>query len=206
MKMAETRLVRCRQGSRGRYEPARDNGFDDRKAHGDAIIVTDACPLPVEGSETRVVADDAQIHIVTLLEAMELRRKDAFIGWYHSHPFDVESYSHCHLSAIDVQTQTSWQNQSPTWTAIVVDPLRSLAKQTPELGAFRIYPPKYNPPANECPDGTIDTDVNARTVRWGLTANRYYSLPDNVLLIDARLHAARHHESEQPLGPRTQRQ
>ncbi len=83
------------------------------------------------------------------------RRQEGFVGWYHSHPFDVETYSHAHLSAIDVQTQTGWQLASGAWTAIVVDPLRSLAKQEPEFGCFRVYPPRHNPPANECPDGQM---------------------------------------------------
>ena len=53
------------------------------KADGDAIVVLDANPLPVEGSETRVVADDAQVYMLELMESMELRRKEGFIGWYH---------------------------------------------------------------------------------------------------------------------------
>jgi len=39
---------------------------------GDSIIVLDACPLPVEGSETRVVADDAQVYMTKLMDSMEL--------------------------------------------------------------------------------------------------------------------------------------
>lgn len=88
----------------------------------------------------------------------------------------METYSHCHLSAIDVQTQTGWQMASGAWTAIVIDPLRSLAKQEPELGCYRVYPPKYSPPANECPDGQINADVPSRTTRWGLSFSRYYQL------------------------------
>lgn len=63
------------------------------KPEGDSIIVMDCCPLPVEGSETRVVADDAQVYMTQLMDSMELRRKEGFVGWYHSHPFDVETYS-----------------------------------------------------------------------------------------------------------------
>ena len=100
----------------------------------------------------------------------------------NSHPFDVESYSHCHMSAIDVQTQTAWQNAAPTWTAIVLDPLRSLAKQEPEMGCYRVYPPKYSPPPNQCPDGSINPDPTSRTVRWGLTYHRYYQLPITYFL------------------------
>lgn len=48
------------------------------------------------------------------------------MGWYHSHPFDVEVYSHCHLSGTDVQTQLAWQRAQDVrdfpWLAIVVGP------------------------------------------------------------------------------------
>ena len=56
------------------------------KASGESIVVLDACPLPVEGSETRVVADDAQVHMLELMDSMELRRKEGFVGWYHCFP------------------------------------------------------------------------------------------------------------------------
>jgi proteasome lid subunit RPN8/RPN11 len=45
------------------------------------------------------------------------------MGWYHSHPFDVEVHSHCFLSSTDVQTQLSWQlamDKTDPWLAIVV--------------------------------------------------------------------------------------
>ena len=175
-------LAGVEKGRKAGTAPVEIMGLMIGKASGESIVVLDACPLPVEGSETRVVADDAQVHMLQLMDSMELRRKEGFVGWYHSHPFDVESYSHCHMSAIDVQTQTSWQNASPTWTAIVIDPLRSLAKQEPELGCFRVYPPKHSPPANQCPDGTINADATSRTVRWGLTYHRYYQLPIDYFL------------------------
>jgi COP9 signalosome complex subunit 5 len=86
------------------------------------------------------------------------------------------------MSAIDVQTQTMWQNASPSWTAIVIDPLRSLAKQEPEFGCYRVFPPKYSPPANLCPDGSTNADQASRTTRWGLTYHRYYALPISYFL------------------------
>jgi len=176
MKMLKHCLAGVEKGRKAGTSPIEVMGLMIGKAEGDSIIVMDACPLPVEGSETRVVADDAQVYMTQLMDSMELRRREGFVGWYHSHPFDVETYSHCHLSAIDVQTQTGWQMASGTWTAIVVDPLRSLARQEPEFGAYRVYPPKYQPPANECPDGSINADVSSRTTRWGLSYHRYYQL------------------------------
>jgi COP9 signalosome complex subunit 5 len=146
------------------------------KPDGERIIITDACPLPVEGSETRVVADDAQVYMLDLLESLELRRKDKFVGWYHSHPFDLQSYSHCHLSAIDVETQFSWQLASPTWVAIVVDPFRSLARQELDIGCYRVYPARHTAPANVCPDSSICNDSQQRIIRWGASYQRYYSL------------------------------
>jgi len=53
-----------------------------------------------------------------------------------------------------------------------VDPLRSLAKSKPEFGAFRVYPPEFSAPQNECPDGKIVTDDSARVERWGSCWNR----------------------------------
>lgn len=55
---------------------------------------------------------------------------------------------------------------------IQVDPLRSLAKNKPEFGAFRVYPPEFAAPQNETPDGKIVTDDNARIERWGTYWNR----------------------------------
>lgn len=54
-----------------------------------------------------------------------------------------------------------------------VDPLRSLAKNKPEFGAFRVYPPEFAAPQNETPDGKIVTDDNARIERWGTYWNRW---------------------------------
>jgi len=57
----------------------------------------------------------------------------------------------------------------------VVDPLRSLAKQEPEFGAFRVFPPNFSPQQDECPDGTF-MPKESRMVRWGVSAERYYAL------------------------------
>ena len=46
----------------------------------------------------------------------------------------------------------------------------------PVFGAFRVYPPDFSPPANECPDGCILTDEQRRTELWGSGWNRYYAL------------------------------
>ena len=150
------------------------------------LVVTDAFPLPIEGFETRVVADDdhVQNHMIQLTTCLELTRKEKVCGWYHSHPFDYSSssaHSHCFLSSTDISTQLLWQRsedpQGNPFVAIVVDPLRSLAKNRPELKAFRCYPPEYSSAVpNECPDGSIIADEQQRIAIWGAAWNRYYEL------------------------------
>ena len=147
------------------------------------LVVTDAFPLPIEGFETRVVADDDHVHnhMIELSTSLEHTRKEKVMGWYHSHPFDVGAQSHCFLSSTDISTQLLWQRsedpQGNPFVAIVVDPLRSIHKGRPELKAFRCYPPEYaSPVANECPDGSIVADEQSRIAIWGAAWNRYYEL------------------------------
>lgn len=146
------------------------------------IIITDAQPLPVEGFETKVVADDENVinYMIQLGESLELTRKEKFCGWYHSHPFDVSHYSSCFLSNTDILTQLQWQRSEDPhgnpWLAIVIDPLRTLAKQRPEIMAFRVFPPEYTGVADETPDGTVIKEDIPRIEKWGACWNRYYSL------------------------------
>ncbi|KAG5185577.1 COP9 signalosome complex subunit 5A [Tribonema minus] len=147
-----------------------------------SLVVTDVFPLPIEGAETRVLADDAEVtnYMIELGESLESTRKERFMGWYHSHPFEVEAHSHCFLSSTDLSTQLSWQRAEDPhgnpWLAIVVDPLRSLAKGRPEFGAFRAYPPEYAAPPNETPDGKVVMDDTQRVERWGTCWDRYCAL------------------------------
>lgn len=147
------------------------------------LVITDAFPLPIEGFETRVIADDANVvnHMIALGECLERTRKEKFMGWYHSHPFDLGEHSHCFLSQTDLSTQLQWQRAEDPhgnpFVAIVLDPLRSIHKSTPEIKAFRAYPPEYNSPVpNECPNGTVETSEQARLEQWGSCWNRYYEL------------------------------
>lgn len=147
------------------------------------LVVTDAFPLPIEGFETRVVADDADVvnHMIALGECLEATRKEKFMGWYHSHPFDLGDNSHCFLSQTDLSTQLQWQRAEDPhgnpFVAIVLDPLRSLHKSNPELKAFRAYPPEYTSPVdNECPNGSVELSEQRRLELWGSCWNRYYEL------------------------------
>jgi COP9 signalosome complex subunit 5 len=147
------------------------------------LIIVDAFPLPIEGFETRVVADDANVvnHMIALGECLEDTRHEKFMGWYHSHPFDVGPNSHCFLSQTDLSTQLQWQRAEDPhgnpFVALVVDPLRSLHKAVPEIKAFRAYPPEYNSPVEyECPDGSTEVEETKRLELWGSCWNRYYTL------------------------------
>jgi len=147
------------------------------------LIVTDVFPLPIEGFETRVIADDGDVinHMIELGESLENTRKEKFMGWYHSHPFDLGPNSHCYMSQTDISTQLQWQRAEDPhgnpFLAIVVDPLRSLARGNPELKAFRAYPPEYtHPTLNQCPNGTIIHDEQSRLEQWGSCWASYYEL------------------------------
>lgn len=147
------------------------------------LVVTDAFPLPIEGFETRVIADDENVanHMIALGESLERTRNEKFMGWYHSHPFDLGDHSHCFLSQTDISTQLQWQRAEDPhgnpFVAIVVDPLRSAYLQTPELKAFRAYPPEYQSPVhNECPNGSVEPSEQLRLEQWGSCWNRYYEL------------------------------
>lgn len=160
------------------------------------LIVTDAFPLPIEGFETRVVADDQNVvnHMISLGERLEKTRKEKFMGWYHSHPFDLvlgeESRSHCFLSQTDLSTQLQWQRAEDPhgnpFAAIVIDPLLAMHTGTPQLKAFRAYPPTYQSAIpNECPDGSIVTSEKLRLEKWGSCWNRYYELKVEYYMSEA---------------------
>lgn len=58
----------------------------------------------------------------------------------------------------------------------MVDPLLSLAKSTPEIRAFRVYPAGYTPPKNQTPDGIVVPDAKIAIERWGACWDNYYAL------------------------------
>ncbi|MES1916170.1 MAG: hypothetical protein MHM6MM_008016 [Cercozoa sp. M6MM] len=204
MKMLKHALAGVHKGEAQGSKPIEIMGLLIGKSTGSTVVVTDAYPLPVEGTESRVIADDDGVmnYMINLSESLEGTRNERFIGWYHSHPFDVGQHSHCFLSTTDVQTQLNWQRvldarwvvdplplpsaltlyptssslPPPLPQGIVVDPLRSLAKQEPTFAAFRAYPPDYSPPANTCPDMEVHADKAFRQERWGHGSDRYYQL------------------------------
>lgn len=136
------------------------------------LLVSDVFPLPIEGFETRVVADDDNVtnYMFALVDSLERQGRsnssssddnndcpgrggdEKFMGWYHSHPFDYMGEAHqghCYLSNTDVTTQLQWQRTEDPhgnpFVAIVIDPLRSSVRGIPELKAFRAFPPEFSP-------------------------------------------------------------
>ncbi|OJD30493.1 cop9 signalosome complex subunit 5 [Diplodia corticola] len=108
------------------------------------FVVTDALRLPVEGTETRVNAqDEANEYLVQYLErARDAGQLENAVGWYHSHP----GYG-CWLSGIDVGTQATQQTFGDPFLAVVIDPDRTVSAGKVEIGAFRTYPEGYKPEA-----------------------------------------------------------
>ena len=103
------------------------------------------------------------------LESCEQTNKEEpGLGWYHSHP----GYG-CWLSGIDVDTQNFNQKFQDPWLAIVVDPVRTIAQQKVQLGAFRTYPDDYKPADSEQSWQSVPMD---KVKDFGVHANRYYQL------------------------------
>ncbi|KAL1915624.1 uncharacterized protein VTP21DRAFT_6383 [Calcarisporiella thermophila] len=146
-------------------------GLMQGKISGDTMIVMDAFALPVQGTETRVNAQqEGNEYMVTYIERMqEIGRHENVIGWYHSHP----GYG-CWLSGIDVSTQMLNQQYQEPFLAVVIDPNRTISAGKVELGAFRTYPQGYKPPDEEASEyQTIPLD---KIEDFGVHCKQYYQL------------------------------
>ena len=157
-----------------------------------SLVETDALPLLVEEFETLGVADDedAMNHMIKLGESVERSRREHFIGWHHSHPFDVEIHSHCCMSQKDMSSQILWQRGEEPYgnpfLAIVFDTLRSLEKKLSELKSFRVHLPEWESNVtNECPDGSVMPNEIACLEKWGVCWSRCYE-PDVEHFISER--------------------
>ncbi len=139
---------------------------------GTALVVTDAFRLPVEGTETRVNAqEDANEYMVQYLDLCRAQgRLENAVGWYHSHP----GYG-CWLSGIDVDTQAMQQTFNDPFVAVVVDPDRTVSANKVEIGAFRTYPDDYKPPVSDASGADQAVPMN-KAEDFGAHASRYYAL------------------------------
>jgi COP9 signalosome complex subunit 5 len=138
----------------------------------ETFIVTDAFRLPVEGTETRVNAqDDANEYMVGYLQSCrDSGRMENAVGWYHSHP----GYG-CWLSGIDVSTQAMQQMSDP-FVAVVIDPDRTISAGKVEIGAFRTYPDGYTAPKEGTEDDEYQSIPLSKVEDFGAHASQYYAL------------------------------
>ncbi|KAK4456234.1 JAB1/Mov34/MPN/PAD-1 ubiquitin protease-domain-containing protein [Podospora aff. communis PSN243] len=143
---------------------------------GTTIVITDAFRLPVEGTETRVNAqEDANEYLVEYLRLCreETTRLENIVGWYHSHP----GYG-CWLSGIDVGTQQMQQAFNDPFVAVVIDPDQTISANKVEIGAFRTHPEGYKSAesASAQADGSGQTVPIAKAEDFGAHSAKYYSL------------------------------
>lgn len=153
----------------------------------ETFVVTDALRLPVEGTETRVNAqDEANEYMVKYLDrSRQAGQLENAVGWYHSHP----GYG-CWLSGIDVSTQFTQQTFSDPFVAVVIDPDRTVSSGKVEIGAFRTYPEGHVPAGSDSAGEGMAAVPLAKAADFGAHANKYYSLDvthfksslDNTLL------------------------
>lgn len=179
MKMLSHALAGVEEGRAKGGLPTEIIGLMVGKAEGNSIVIMDVVELPVEGSETQVMAANEEVFgfMARAQDSVEARREEKFIGWYHSHPFDVGEHPNWFFSVVDIATQTQWQNMFGKWLGIVIDPLRSEKFHRLEAGAFMVYPVNQTGPSNQCPDGTVEPVKQKIVERWGVGYNRYFSLP-----------------------------
>jgi COP9 signalosome complex subunit 5 len=154
------------------------------KAEGSTITINDVFPFNILGEENFVNVDFSAF--IPVQDSMESCRKERFIGWYHSHPFDVGEHDNCFLSTTDVQTQMNYQFAvTPFWTAVVVDPKRSVLKGRPIMRAFKTFPGSFDVPKDHAPNGLSLAREEALKRNWGPSPNRYYELPIEFFLSSA---------------------
>jgi len=140
------------------------------KIDGPTMIVMDAFPLPVDGTEVRVNAGaEANEYMVDYISESKTRRPENILGWYHSHP----GYG-CWLSGIDVTTQMLHQQFEEPYLALVVDPTRTISAGKVTLGAFRTYPSGYKAPDD--PPGEYQTIPINKIEDFGVHCKQYYPL------------------------------
>ncbi|TKY89894.1 hypothetical protein EX895_001191 [Sporisorium graminicola] len=143
------------------------------------LYVMDSFALPVEGTETRVNAqNEAYEYMVQYLDhSKEVGRLENVVGWYHSHP----GYG-CWLSGIDVNTQRTNQQFQDPFVAIVIDPNRTISSGKVDIGAFRTFPENYTPPTTTATTSSSTEGGEYQSIPlnkiedFGVHADQYYPL------------------------------
>jgi len=148
-------------------------GMMQGKIEAETFVVMDAYPLPVEGTETRVSAqNDANEFLVDYNErSKNVGRLENIVGWYHSHP----GYG-CWLSGIDVMTQMTNQTYTDPFLAIVIDPNRTISAGRVDIGAFRTYPEGYTLTTPSTGQSEYQSIPLNKIEDFGSHASQYYPL------------------------------
>ncbi|KAL7268294.1 COP9 signalosome catalytic subunit rri1 [Rhizina undulata] len=146
-------------------------GLMQGKIAHETFIVTDSFPLPVEGTETRVNAQEqAYEYMAAYSDTLRSAgRAENVVGWYHSHP----GYG-CWLSGIDVETQMNQQDYIDPFLAVVIDPDRTISAGKVDIGAFRTYPKDYKGRGDS--EGEYQTIPLSKIEDFGAHSSQYYSL------------------------------
>lgn len=159
-------------------------GLMQGKVVGDTFVVVDSFALPVEGTETRVSAQNEAYEYMVQYQSQsqEAGRREVIVGWYHSHP----GYG-CWMSGIDCSTQMHNQTFQDPFLAVVIDPHRTMAAGKVEIGAFRTYPENYKPP--ESGPSEYQTIPLDKIEDYGVHSNSYYPLETSFFRssMDAKL-------------------
>ncbi|KAK4276663.1 hypothetical protein QN277_014789 [Acacia crassicarpa] len=100
------------------------------------VRVVDVFAMPQSGTGVSVEAVDHVFQTTMLDMLRQTGRPEMVVGWYHSHPG-----MGCWLSAVDINTQQSFEALSQRAVAVVVDPIRSV-KGKVVIDAFRLINPQ----------------------------------------------------------------
>ncbi|KAJ3544062.1 hypothetical protein NM688_g5784 [Phlebia brevispora] len=159
-------------------------GLMQGKVVGTSLVIIDSFALPVQGTETRVNAqNEANEYMVQYIQGSErVQRLENAVGWYHSHP----GYG-CWLSGIDVNTQMTNQKFQDPFVAVVIDPNRTISAGKVDIGAFRTYPENYTPP--DAAASEYQSIPLNKIEDFGVHANQYYPLEVQIFKssLDAEL-------------------
>eukprot|EP01125_Pyxidicula_operculata_P021197 TRINITY_DN8078_c0_g1_i1.p1 TRINITY_DN8078_c0_g1~~TRINITY_DN8078_c0_g1_i1.p1 ORF type:complete len:325 (+),score=94.45 TRINITY_DN8078_c0_g1_i1:84-977(+) len=140
------------------------------------VRVIDVFAMPQSGTGVSVEAVDPVFQTKMLDMLKQTGRPEMVVGWYHSHP----GFG-CWLSAVDQNTQQSFESLNKRAVAVVVDPIQSV-KGKVVIDAFRTINPQLIMMGQEARQTTSNVGhlqrPSIQALIHGLNRN-YYSLPIN---------------------------
>jgi COP9 signalosome complex subunit 5 len=157
-------VMHAHTGTVGRgANPVEIMGMMLGKVVGDTMVVMDAFALPVEGESVFVTATQQcyEYMIQEKTSGEQAGRLENFVGWYHSHP-GLGVF----LSATDILCH---RGLTEPFLAVVIDPVKTGASGTVEIGAYRTYPEHKVP-------SVPDPDIYVSGRDLGNYADQYYEL------------------------------